>query len=618
MVASSRETAIATSRTTYRMSLYFAHPTDSRTNQVVSSAVKDRGLSLLRAKPCDVQISVLPAIVQRGYASYTKNLPAFMFATMAQKPVAIANRGYPITTVPDTLPWKLPSLIYDFSQPPRDNVIEGLMTHSTLVTGRKNKSFVMTNVTLEKIQDLVRTHPTINSKTPHVINTVNLDAMKMVFVIGRVLSAFLLTHVYAAVRHDSDPTMSSGGSTETSKKRKLSTTSFVAYVSDRTLDEDPVGDDAEADVEATPDPDPTTEIVLRRAKPTPVSDDRWGPSESIPNTSGLYVPYVKDLAVGETITVPALFASTFIRALSSESHGMFEQIERLRSAWGIIATTELGLEITHLCKCIDIALQAQAYVYPIYSNNVYEGTVICGAGYSVNVRGRTMTPMPYEQLQELVRESSAHSRSLREIADLVGDGTSFANIGTMRQLSTIVKGKELDEMSKQSIVKAAHHLSFRAKYKSTNPTNIVWMLEHLLDPERHIESDVPMHPSFLFSTNRVELVLSAFGHQAPTFMIPNGAVCGLVGDTPPRNLHVRTVGTSSAILDMKYIVEKGQITNNMSNLSSKHIDQSLNGRNKVAVWNLLRDLYRAANEGTQPDTDVQTYPPGDDVDHGLW
>lgn len=555
---------------------------------------------MIRAKPYEVQVCVITASTQLGYACYVANLPAFMAATLSGKVTTISNRGYPINNVEPLLPWRLPSLIYDFKKAPSDTKIEELRSHSSTIKGRgKNISFIMEEPTLAKIQLLVRDHNP-EHKTTHVIGTINIDAMRVVMVLQKILSLFLLTHVYPAFRHISDMVPNTiDRTTTTTKRRKTSSTTYLASVSE-TVD---TWDQEEETKEGQTDPQPGehANIVLTRAKPTKISGFQWGSIDNIPNSSGIYVPYVKELAAHDNLTVPTLISSYFLKCLAPHQNDMFKTYETIKSAWGVINSTELGDEITHMAKCIDIAIHAQAIVYPVYTDTIYEGSVICGAGYSLYFKGKVYEPVAYEVLTQMVSDASAHNRSLTEICAVIGDETCRL-CDSMRSLATVVRGIRLDEISKQAIVKAASNLSYPHKYWSTSIHHIKRMMVYLCDANAEIPNDVPLHPTYLFTTDRVETVLAAFGHQAPTFMITNGSQFETkTKSTPPHNFHVRTVTLASAITDMKYIREKGHITNNTSNLSSKHRDTILKGADKTEVWTKLVEFTENETSETTDD-----------------
>jgi hypothetical protein len=455
----------------------------------------------------------------------------------------------------------------------------------------------MEHPSTDRIRELVADG--IDGKTNHVIGTVNLEAMKVVFILRKIFSAFLLTHVYPAFRHPTDVGVVERELVIVSKKRKISDTAFVRCVNNpEAYIEDPEDDTV---VEPYSNENPGNTIELKYATPSTITDNKWGVIQEMPNASGLYVPYIEDLAIGDRNTVPEVVSTYFLKCLASDARGIVSQMNKLRSAWGVINTTSLGKEISHIAKCIDIALKAQATVFPVYSQSILEGCVISGAGYVVNVKENVYEPIGYAPLQDLVRNSSKHSQSLVEIKAQVPN--TFHNriddCTTIRELSNILKGAELTDANRAAIMEAAVHLAYKNTYWSTAQNNVKTMLSLLSNPDLGIHPDIPMHPRFLFYSNRYEEVLSAFGHMAPTFMIPNGQRIRLVGETPPKNFHIRTATIELAIGDMRYLLENGYITNNTQNLSSKHRDSSIHGPDKAEIWALLVGL-RASATGEAP------------------
>lgn len=609
------------------MLIYLAHPADPSGQQSISQAVKDRGLSLFRAKPCDVRISVIPDVIQPGYMSYTRNLPAFMEATLTQQVVTIRNRGYPISTVPHMIPMSIPPLIYDFQAKPSEAKVTKLRDHSTVTQGRgKTVSFIMQTPTLDLIQDVAKQGA--NQTTSHVFGTVNLTGMKCVFVLQKILSAFLLTHVYPAFRHAEEMTPVEEPQEVSIKRRKTNQSTYLLCVSkpdEHLEDAKPSAEESkEGDTQMSDTYDPTTMIRLVNAKPSQIQNDRWGPVGNIPNCSGIFVPFVAELAVEDPLTVPMLVSTYFLRSLASTHASMISQMDSIRSGWSMVASTRLGHEWSHLAKCIDVALQAQCFVYPIYTNDVYEGTVICGAGYRVGLRDRMFGPVAYDELQKAVRDNTMHRKSLNEIIGIVGDEHEhdISVCEDMRTLSKLLLTLPLDEVSKGQIVKAAMKLNFRNKYWSTSAAKTQLALHYLANPDESIPSDIPMYPKYIFSVDRDERVLSAFGHSAPTFMIPNGRKCEMKNmETPPKNLTVRTVTVETAVLDLKYIREQGYITNNLTNLSAKHKDVPIKSEFKKDIWRLLRTITQ--REGDSSDSPmiadvVSGTGVGKAVDDDLW
>lgn len=608
-----------------KMLIYLAHPADPNGQQAVSQAVKDRGLLFFKAKPCDVRLTVIPGVRQAGYMDYVMNLPAFIHATLTRKRVAIRNQNFPITQVDTVIPARLPPLIYNYPSRPNEATIAKLREHSTVTQGRdKTVSFVMQTPTLSLIQSVA---PGANQTTSHVYGAVNLRSMKIVFVLQRLFSAFLLTHHYPAFRHQDDMDPVECPTEVSIKRRKTSNSTYLMCMSkpaEHLEDTKPPAKtgEREKDTDADMTAADTTTVRLTIAKPSSLSEVRWGPIENIPNASGIFIPFVEALAVEDVYTVPTLVSTYFLRSLASTDAGIIRTMDDIRSGWNMVASTRLGHEWSHMAKCIDVALQAQCFIYPIYTNDVYEGTVICGAGYVMGMRDRMYSPSPYAKLQEDVVKNTMHHFSLAKIIKLVGEEheEDIQGCEDMRTLSKYLLNLPTDEVTKQDIVKQAANLNFTNKYWSTSASNVHKALILLSDPKADIPTDVPMFPKYLYSLDRVEQIMSAFGHDAPTFMIPNGRKCEIKEmEEPPKNLTIRTVSIDVAITDMKHIVENAYVTNNMSNLSARHRDVPIRSEFKVEIWRMLRTMtQRVPNKEASEGKVVTGNDVGESIGDDLW
>lgn len=576
----------------------------------MSSSVSERGLSLLRAKPCDIQVLSYVSSVQPGYTSYVQNLSHFMLATAKQQVLHIGTGGARLPKLSTLLPWKLPALIYDYKTKLTDRRIETLKEHSDIATGSRsmNQTFVMRDPTSPKINALMNDEPKPSTTTRHVYGTVNLDAMKTVLMLHNITTGFLQTHRYAAFRtvDDLTPCNVLGDDGVVTKKRKVSETSYLtAATTPGEHTEDPTREELES-LKNTETQAPLIKLTV--AKPSSNTLPILGDMRSIPNADGLFFPYVKDLSVSDNLTVPNVVIHYMCKSLGSNVQEIVQVIGMLKSAWGLIKETDFGHEISHMYKCIDIALKSQAAVFPIFTNGIYEGTVIWGTGHYIGLHNKVYRPLAYKELLEEISDKSMHSSALREIINLCGSDANNAISGckSIRELAKVVQGLELTEVSKTQIVKAAHKLCYTNKYWSSVHRYVCQMLDLLTNWDSEgVDADIPMHPSKIFSTNREEVVLSAFGHQAPTFLIPNGQNIALQEDrNPPKHFHVRMVELNKAIVDMRYVIENRTITNNNSNLSSKHKDSSLSGEPKKMVWNKLCEFVKQGNTANTKSTEV--------------
>jgi hypothetical protein len=362
-------------------------------------------------------------------------------------------------------------------------------------------------------------------------------------------------------------------------------------------------------------------ITLTRAKPSISNGLCWGPITHLPNASGLFVPYVRDLCIADTQTVPDLIANYFARCLSPTINGVPDALHKLKSAWGTICLTDSGHEITHICKCIDIALKAQCTVYPVYTNNIYEGTAILGCGYTLSMNREVFRPTSYAELQDDVKNGSLHTKSIKEIKVEIDDEEHYLevdNATSIRELSIVLKGISLDSTQRRNITKSAHNLAYTAGYWSTSTNYVLCALDLLANPDKSIETDTPMHPDYIFSDDRVEMVLCAFGHFAPSFMIQGGTTFDLKQDKIPNTFGVRTVALASAITDMKYVIQEGKITNNKQNLSKKHGDTTVNGQTKKDVWKLLSAVHTNQLATDKEENHVEATVTQENANEAFW
>lgn len=580
------------------MLIYLAHPVAPGKDQTVSEQIKDKGLNFIRAKPCDVHVTVIVKAVQPAYACYVKNIPAFIEATMKQEIVQIGTRGYPITTPSTVMPWRAPRTIYHFANAPTDTVKQEISRYSSMVrTDSKIPAYVIDEPTVEQISRIVALGAC--KTTRHLHGVVNIDAVRYVILINRLFSGFIYTHAYPAFYYDQDTHVNKKVGFATSmKRRKVDNDSYVACISAaKEKIEGSIELGAKEGDKAPTGSDPK-DILLTYAKPT-IEPGRklWGPIEEIPNADGIFIPFVAELSVPDKFTVVEVISTYFVQCLASDIHGMATMLNNIRSAWGLICTTTLGHEITHIAKCIHIAIQAQAIVYPIYTQTVYEGTVISGANYNLCINGEVFGPTAYAKFQGMVSKSSMHAQALQRISRVCNDGANeIYTCTTMRQLASIVQKEALNELDRQEVISAAKELNFRSTYWSSSIPNVKTAMNLLVNGDVAIVDDIPLHPNYLFSTNRVETVMAAFGHQAFTFLIPNGREIKVQAGDPPKNFHIRIVPIEIAIQDMNYVMENGIITNNVMNLSSKHRDIALKGKDKTTIW---EDLFCIVPDDTE-------------------
>lgn len=337
-------------------------------------------------------------------------------------------------------------------------------------------------------------------------------------------------------------------------------------------------------------------IKLRVAKPARNDISAWGPSNKMPNTSGVYFPYVPDLASSDTKTVPALINQYFLESLGRNAQTTIETHRAIIRAWGIIGLTDTGNVLAHMATVIRVALQAQGFVYPVFEGGVYEGCILGGGGFAIAIQKSTVLPVEYRDLQQIVQKAGSHSSALKSIAQIVDEdlGEDYEAVmesKSMRALATILVSTALSEEDRDNVLKIARRLTFPQRYWAVNSTTLVKVMDLIRDQTLPIDNDAPLHPSLLFSRDRVELVIGVFGYQAPSFMIPSCPEVRLAkGGALPRTFCVRVVDLGVAITDWKTMIRNKAIRNNPQTLSSRYQDRSFGGADKEVVFGALLNM----------------------------
>jgi hypothetical protein len=340
------------------------------------------------------------------------------------------------------------------------------------------------------------------------------------------------------------------------------------------------------------------------AKPSPISNDNWGTLDKLPNNDGLFIRFVPQLQIHEVGLVPNVISRYFIQSFSSDFHETSAIVRKLNTHWKRIHDTQFGLRMTHICKCIEIAILAQSRAYPIFTHGYYQGTVICGSRYTVTVDGRTYGPSSYKDIQHMVVEWHASNHISSTIARVLRISQERVdNCSTMRQLSHLVRGLESTGTEKDSVVRYAQHLRITQTYESVTHASILRCLD-LLSNGKDLPDDLPMFPDYIYSENRVEQVMSMFGPFGPSFQIPKSECISVDSSTPPEFLYSTTVSINKSIEHMKVLVKSRSITNNTKRLHSEHLHSAWDDViQKRMVWQFLRKVARVFNQN-----DVDTRP----------
>jgi len=604
------------------MPIYLGHPNNKGLN--VSPGLKALGIDLLRASPCDVRIVANPKTIQDGYSSYITHLSAFMLSFVTRESVPTNRTGYPVQLdINFAIPLQLPQLVVSYNGQIPTTAMEVLNSigYERAKMNKKDDLLVFSDYTLEEARAIAKTNPYKLSPAPG--GSVNLHAFESYIVVWKVISNFLLAHTYPAFNDENHEIDLGEGFEESPKGKRVASSDLTEAPPSKTTKTSegasPAGVNNDDMDTSLPLPKPAKQIHLRRAKP-PNANLAWGNPSEIPNASGLFFPYVPDLASYDTKTVPLLIEDYFLKSLSISPEAQVDRADQIRSAWGIIGKTDTGNVLAHICMVIRLAIRSQCRAFPIIADDIYQGCILSGAKFYLGISGKIVYPSNFAKLQEETGQYKFHTRVLQSILGIVEEKNPDLEVSrpdTMRQLRTILLGVDLSEEDRDEIRKLSVHLNFKEKFLGLNAQTIIKLLGELRDLGEP-DDTLPLHHNALMSRDAIFVALSAFGYQAPSPLIDSCPKIKITGDKPPLTFVFRQKPIDIATLDWKKVLETKEITNNPKNLSRQNRDRSIVGNDKVTVWGKMIETMSSGGTLTTEKVNVEVVVGNEDDGVGAW
>lgn len=607
------------------MPLYFGLENKDKTE--VSVALSARGINYLRASPSDLDSHAKFMVPQPNYQLYKANLAAFMVCSLFHikisvlSPVQTASQNghrvpldkayYPLYIRPDLELFPLPpvDLTIRFTTPIPSETIELLRQGNGFETKKIRGKDVYTflNPAYEDVLGLIKLKS--EETTPATEHTINISAYRQLRTVTRIFTIFLLTHSYPGFHADKETNALPDLFQVISKRVRADS---VARPRKKSKGKEPAEEtmededrDGPTDVAGEQSTDAGTRIFHagQRFQTNIIipNNNPFGPVANVPNNSGMVFPFVLELAKFDFSTVIGTIRTYFYFCLGPDGASCAQRLDSLREKWPIIAKTNVGHMLAHLAKGIEFALESQTVIYPMFEDGVYQGFVLSGAQFAVWHHRQLCAPLSFEGLQADLSAARMHGSVLKAILELAGTMDDDEVPRSMRMLRDRLLTVAMTEETKDAIKKMAYQLSFPQRYYMVNGTTLSDVLDMLVpdfDPLADIGTGVPMHPSALFTNDRIMLALSAFGYNAPSFNIPYSPKCPLSKVERPKKLVVRMVPLHTAVTDFKMMLETKSICNDPKTLSGKFNDKEISKDYASVVWGTLRKVSGAINEST--------------------
>lgn len=274
------------------------------------------------------------------------------------------------------------------------------------------------------------------------------------------------------------------------------------------------------------------------------------------------------------------------------------QLEALKSAAGVFKATSINHMLSHMATCISIALPAQCRVYPIFQDGIYDGSVILGSAWCVGYKGQMTMPVSHDHLLQAMHTAASHHGSMRIIEGILGiaegmitEDTIPDKITSMWDLHTRCMDSQLTEADKSKIMRNAINLRFEATRFKIHVESFE-KLFNLISGKIEFDETCPINPFSLFSDDRIELALSCFGFEAPSFLIDNGTIAKVSSTLrAPPHISVKQVPIPRAVIDLKSVRASKEIRYAAPRLSAAFkYRQFSSSAEKEKIWGFLGEF----------------------------
>lgn len=252
---------------------------------------------------------------------------------------------------------------------------------------------------------------------------------------------------------------------------------------------------------------------------------------------GVLMKFIPQLASPDVQLIGDILGKRFLKGLGDGLMDQVENLNAIKTGLSALRLTRVGDELTHLYKCLDVAIDCNAGLIPIFEGERYEGSLIMGGpGATLIHNGRTFPFQSVTSLKNDFLNFSEHASNLSAIASLMTEEDAKAAIlaaESMVDLRNVCLQSVLTQQDRDEIIRRAAHLDWGYESWVINPANIKAAMNLISNPSSLKNTD-PIGRFSLFSMDPVVLGLSCFGEKScPSWDVPNGTSCSLKKANPP-------------------------------------------------------------------------------------
>jgi hypothetical protein len=332
---------------------------------------------------------------------------------------------------------------------------------------------------------------------------------------------------------------------------------------------------------------------------------------------GLLMKFEPRLASPDINLVGDILGRLFLKSLGDSLEEQLELLETLKAGLGLLRLTRVGEELTHLYKCLEIAVDCNAGMIPIFDGSRYEGSLVAGGpGATILAGGKRWPFQTVASLKNDFLTFSSHASALTAIGNLfpVDFKERVLACRSMFDLRELCLLATFSQSDRDEIVRKAANLDFGRPSWVISPSRLKDALS-LIANMVNLNETYPIGRLALFSKDPVTVALSTFGEKScPSWDIPQGTACSIKKATPPSPpvsinrkgakgdisdaawvMVIRTTDLTSGVAEFKEMASSLCYRSSSSTLARK-VGHRVFSRDRMAeFWSELRDAVRVVN-----------------------
>lgn len=350
---------------------------------------------------------------------------------------------------------------------------------------------------------------------------------------------------------------------------------------------------------------------------------RSGDSSSITDP-GFIFKYNEKLANPDVNLVTDILGRHFLAMLGDSDDVQFEELAILKSGFGTCRTSAIGSELTHLFKCLEIAIHSDMGLVPFFTGSVYEGCVMMGgtSQTSLFIDGKVHEVWEENLMKQAFLTISDHVSALNFILNIIAGGKVVVESdrpNCMYSLRRMCLQAKVTVQEQKDILNRASLLNFQEKSWAITAHSIA-KFSRLVNNLDQLDSSYPISRLSLFEKDMLQVAMGCFGETTcPSWDIPGGTKCswnranppvptvsvkGLSGKSSGRSdaawsMNIRKTDLFSAVADFQRAAQTMSYTS-VSTVEARKSGYVVVGREKmVEFWKDIRLALKVINPSVQ-------------------